>query len=339
MTVEVPELSICILNWNGGKFLSRCLESIYNSRISLSFEIILIDNQSTDGSFNRVKEKYPKLITILNSENSGFSKGNNLALKVCKGQNVLLLNPDTIVYQDSLEQMVSFLDTVPAAGICGCSLRHPDTNVLESSARSFPTLVPLLFNLTYLDRLFPRSHFFSHYQMTYLDFSATTQCPTEVDWVTGACLMIRKEAMNQIGTLDEKLFMYCEDVDWCFRCKQIGMKVYYLPGILIGHFRGQSSKQRQKIQKNALSVWGAQQYAKSVIYFYSKHYGFLNTLLLRLVLVSSSLIKAFLWLVKGMVTLEIFSSLVRARSYLSIIPVALGKNNVLYTQNIEEKTI
>lgn len=316
-----PVLSICILNWNGKDFIRECIASVYNANLSISFEIILIDNNSTDGSAEMAVLSFPDIRFVKNPDNCGFAKGNNSAIKVSNGKYIVLLNPDTLVYPGTFDTMVAFMDRHEKAGICGPRLCHPETKKVETSARSFPTLMPLFWNLVYLDRVFPESRFWASYQRTW-DIRVE---PHVVDWVTGACLMIRRDAIDEIGLLDESIFMYCEDIDWCYRCKKAGSRIFYLPGVLIGHFRGQSSKQRQKIQKNALSVWGAQQYTRSIIYFYSKHYGFVKTILLRGMLVFTSFFKAFLWLAKGLVTFDFSSSFSRARSYISMIPVVFGK--------------
>jgi len=320
-SMNQPDLSICILNWNGKNFITECITSVYSANLSVSFEIILIDNNSTDGSAEEAVLSFPDIRLVKNPDNCGFAKGNNSGIKVSNGKYIVLLNPDTLVYPGAFDEMLTFMDKHEMVGICGPRLCHPETKKVETSARSFPTLMPLFWNLTYLDRIFPESRFWASYQRTW----NTSDEPHGVDWVTGACLIIRRDTVDKIGLLDEAIFMYCEDIDWCFRCKKVGLEVFYLPGVLMGHFRGQSSRQRQKNTESDLSVWGAQQYTRSIIYFYSKHYGFVKTILLRGMLVFSSFFKAFLWLAKGLATFKIPSSFSRAQSYLSMIPVAFGK--------------
>ncbi|MDY7079455.1 MAG: glycosyltransferase family 2 protein [Chloroflexota bacterium] len=314
------DLSICIVNWNAGHFLLDCVASIQKNLIGLEYEIIIVDNASTDNSISLFQEHFPDVKVVLCARNDGFAVANNIAIARSRGRYVLLLNPDTLVYEGTLEEMVRFMDEHPFVGACGPRLVNPDSGNVEISARAFPTLLPLLWNLSYLDRLFPYSSFFSAYQMTYRRDDEIR----EVDWVTGACLMARRKASTQVGELDSHIFMYLEDVDWCYRFKRAGWQVFYLPMVQIAHYRGQSSKLKLKREETELGVWGTQQYTQSVLYFYHKHYGILQTCCLRIIITLTSLLKAGIWLLDG--TLRGGSWRVgsgRARSYLSTIPVAL----------------
>jgi hypothetical protein len=313
------DLSICIVNWNAQKFLIDCLESICNSKTALNYEVIVVDNASSDDSVRLVKKRFPKVRVIECKKNEGFTVGNNLAIQHSSGRHVLLLNPDTLVTPGSLEAMVKFMDSNKHVGACGCRLFNPETGWVEASARSFPTLLPLLWNLSYLDRLFSRSSFFNKYLMTYLPDNEIR----EVDWVTGACLMVNHDVIEQVGGLDENIFMYCEDAEWCYRIKQAGWAIYYYPAAEIAHYRGQSSKLRREHHDYSLSLWGAQQYTSSILYFYAKHYGEWRTFLLRIIIVVTSLFKAFLWLTGSSMFQTWPIGWRRARSYLSMIPVAL----------------
>jgi len=311
------DLSICIVNWNAEKFLIGCLESIYKNNPALKFEIIIVDNASVDNSITQVQKKFPKAKVILNKKNAGFSVGNNVAIKHSSGRYILLLNPDTLVTPGALEAMVKFMNKHQQIGVCGCRLVHPETRKIEASARSFPSLLPLLWNLSYLDRLFQSNSFFNKYLMTRLAYNKVH----EVDWVTGACLIVRREVINQVGALDENIFMYCEDVEWCYRIKKAGWKVYYYPKVEIEHYRGQSSKLQDNHHDSPLSVWEAKQYSSSILYFYAKHYGKWRTFLLRCIIVLTSLFKAVLWFFFGSWP----EGRSRAMSYLSMIPIAIIK--------------
>lgn len=317
------DLSICIVNWNARNFLIDCLQSIYKSRPSLKFEIILVDNASSDNSIPLVKKKYPTIMTISSETNDGFAAGNNVAIKHSSGKFVLLLNPDTLVSPGSLDLIVKFMDSNRQIGVCGGKLFHPETGCIEASARSFPTLIPLIWHLFYLDRLFPFSPFFNKYTMNHLSSSKVR----EVDWVTGACLLVRREVIDQVDGLDENFFMYCEDLEWCYRIKRAGWKVFYYPSVEIAHYRGQSSKLRKNHRSDSLSVWGAQRYTSSILYFYAKHYGKRRTFLLRIIIVISSLFKAGLWLFGGCLLHSWTVLWRRAWSYLSTIPIALGQKH------------
>jgi GT2 family glycosyltransferase len=314
------DLSICIVNWNAGRFLLHCLASIQESQLGPKYEVIVVDNASTDDSAVQIHPRFPGVKVILHGHNGGFATANNIAIAHSAGRYILLLNPDTLVYAGALEEMVAYMDAHPLVGVCGCRLIHPDSGRAEASARGFPTLLPLLWNLSYLDRLFPRSPLFSAYQMTY----QRDDGPREVDWVTGACLMARREAVAQVGGLDERIFMYCEDVDWCYRFKQAGWKVFYLPMAQIAHYRGQSSKLKGKRPETQLSVWGAQQYTRSILYFYHKHYGRTQTWLLRVIIVLTAVWKAGLWLLGGTLRYGWRLGSGRAHSCFAAIPVAVG---------------
>jgi GT2 family glycosyltransferase len=312
------DLSICIVNWNTGKLLKECLISIEECQLDLQYEVIVVDNASTDDSLSLVKESFPGLPIIVMNNNSGFSTANNVAICSSEGRYILLLNPDTIIKPDTLETMVSFMDTHSQVGICGCRLVNPATKKIELSARAFPTNLSLLWNLSYIDRLFPQSAFFSAYLMTYQE----SDKPYEVDWVTGACLMARRYAVKQVGGLDEGFFMYCEDIDWCYRFKQAGWLIFYLPKVEIYHHRGQSSKLKRKSATADLSIWGAQQYTRSILYFYKKHYDSVQTQLLRFILVATAVVKGVLWLSLGILYYGWRSGVGRATSYLSTIVTA-----------------
>lgn len=327
--MNVMDLSICIVNWNAQKFLISCLESVYKRQPAIKFEVIVVDNASADDSVAQVKRRFPSVRVIVCDKNEGFSVGNNVAIKHSSGRYVLLLNPDTLVTAGALESMVRFMDQYKHVGACGCRLVHPETGYVEASARSFPTLFPLLWNLSYLDRLFPSSSFFNNYRMTYLPCNEIR----EVDWVTGACLIVRHEVIRQVGGFDENIFMYCEDVELCYCIKQAGWAVYYYPIVEIAHYRGQSSKLRRDSDDYVLSGWGAQQYTSSILYFYAKHYGEWRTFLLRFIIVITSTFKVALWIFGGSILHTWSEAWNRAKSYLSMIPIALCARGSIKRRN------
>jgi len=318
----IMDLSICIVNWNGAQFIIDCIQSIISADIKYHYEIIVVDNDSEDNSPDTIERVFPEVKLIRLKYNPGFSRANNIGIEVSLGAYVLILNPDTIVEKGSLEAMIDYMECNEEVGICGPCLIHPETDRIELSYRAFPHLFPLLWNLLYIDRILPRSSFFSHYLMTYMDI----RCPTPVDWVTGACMLVRASAIKVSGPFDDNFFMYCEDIEWCLRLRKDDYKTVYLPGVKVFHFRGQSSKlkKRQNEKNDSLSIWGVREYTKSIIYFYQKHYGFFNTQLLRFVLIGTALFKALVWIVGGISVVGLHTSKHRAFCYLSAIPVALG---------------
>jgi len=315
------DLSVCIVNWNSGDFLPSCVESVYDGMEGLEFEVIIVDNGSTDGSASEIGRLFPGATIIEHGRNEGFAAANNLAIDRSSGRYLLFLNPDTLADPGSIERMVSYLDEEAATGVLGCKLYHPATGSVESSARMNPDPLPLLWNLIYLDRLFPTNRVFGRYRMSHRSEDERR----EVDWVTGACMLARREAVESVGGFDALFFMYCEDIDICYRIKANGWKVYYLPEARVGHYRGRSSERLKREQEGALSVWGAGQYARSIIRFYRKHYGGTRTALLRAMLVITSILKALGWLTVGTAARGGREGWSRARSYAAMIPPALSR--------------
>lgn len=312
------ELSVCIVNWNAGDFLPACMKSVYGGAGGLELEVIVVDNGSNDGSAEAIERLFPGATVIDQGSNVGFSAANNTAIARSRGRYLLFLNPDTVVDPGSIERMISFLEEEGEAGAVGCRLYHPLTGAVESSARSNPDLLPLLWNLLYLDRIFPRSPLFGRYRMSHRPEGERR----EVDWVTGACMMARRETVEEVGGFDPGFFMYCEDIDICLRMRAGGWRIYYLPEAAVGHYRGRSSAQLGG--ESELSVWGAAQYARSIIRLYGKHYGETKTFLLRVILVVTSVLKAIGWLTVGSVMYGAREGWSRARSYTAMIPPALS---------------
>lgn len=315
------DLSVCIVNWNGGDFLPACVGSVYDGAGELEIEVIIVDNGSTDGSSVEIGKLFPQATVIEHGKNDGFAAANNIAIDRSRGRYLLFLNPDTKVERGSIERMAAYLDEEDGVGVLSCKLYHPLTGSVESSARSNPDPVPLLWNLVYLDRLFPGNRLFGRYLMSYLPDDEGR----EVDWVTGACMFARKEAVEAVGGFDAGFFMYCEDIDICLRIRSKGWRIYYLPEAAVGHYRGRSSEKLKGKGEGALSVWGARQYAMSIIRLYRKHYGGPGRLQLRVILVITSLFKALGWLTVGALTRGAREGWSRARSYSAMIPPALSR--------------
>lgn len=314
-------LSVCIVNYNGGYFLPACIESVIESDIEGGLEIIVVDNGSADGSVKLVRERFPDVVLIENGRNDGFASANNRAFASAGGRFVLFLNPDTVVPPDALGRMISFLEEEEGTAACGCRLFHPDTGRVEPSARSDPELIPLFWNLTYIDRLFPSSPFFARYLMTH----APELEIRDADWVTGACLLVRSEVFRLVGGFDSRFFMYCEDIDLCYRIRRAGWRIRYYPAVSVGHYRGLSSALHRRENEGELGVWGARQYSRSVMMFYEWHYGSIKTAVLRMVLISTSLFKAVGWITVGSIVKGWKEGSSRARSYCSMMAPAFGR--------------
>jgi len=233
----MPDLSVIIVNWNVRDLLRRCLHSILANLPACQLEIIVVDNGSTDGSPEMVRTEFPQVHLLANPDNRGFTGANNQGLAVARGRYVLLLNPDTEVVGDALETLVAFADVHPDVGVVGPQLLNPDGTV-QSSRRRFPTLATALLESTWLQPYAPRRLLARYYVLDRPDDEVQ-----DVDWVTGAALMARREAVEQVGPLDEGFFMYSEELDWCRRFRAAGWRVVYLPTARIIHHEGKSSEQ------------------------------------------------------------------------------------------------
>lgn len=261
----MADLSIVIVNWNTCDLLVQCLESVYETAGDLELEVIVVDNGSTDGSVGVVRERFPQVCVVANSENVGFVRANNQAMARCQGRHVLLLNSDTRVLPGALGELVRFMDARPGAGVAGVRLLNPDGS-FQASHSPFPTLWREFLMLSGLGRRFVRPRYPSY-------GPGLEEGARQVDYVEGACLLARREAIDQVAGLDERIFMYAEDVDWCYRFAQAGWEVWYLPQVTIVHYGGQSTRQRQGRMEAELY--------RSRVYFFRKHYGPLQSGLLK----------------------------------------------------------
>lgn len=228
------KLSIVIVNWNTCDLLLDCLSSICDPPLNLDFKAIVVDNASNDGSREMVKNRFPEVKLISNTNNPGFAYANNQALKQCSSELVLLLNADTVVKPGAIETLVEFVESHPDAGIVGARLLNPDGS-LQLSAYPEPTLSREFWRLFHLDKLW--------YYGTYPMKNWNHNEPRKVDILKGACLLIRRKALDDVGLFDEDYFIYSEEVDLCTRMHDSGWSLYWLPSAEIIHFGGQSTQQ------------------------------------------------------------------------------------------------
>jgi GT2 family glycosyltransferase len=235
---EQVELAIVIVNSDTREDLRNCLSSIYGSKQNTKFEIWVVDNNSSDHSPEMVQTDFPLVNLIRNRENTGFAKANNLVIRQIKTDFLLLLNPDTIVYDNAFDRTINFLKANDEAGMASCKLVKADGTLDLACRRSFPSAFDGFCRAAGLSRIFPRSRLFARYNLTYLDEDQVN----EVDAINGAFMMVRKRAIDDVGLLDQDYFMYIEDLDWCFRFKQKGWKIYYVPTTNVIHLKGQSGK-------------------------------------------------------------------------------------------------
>lgn len=256
-------VSICIVNWNTRDLLYGCLKSIKKKTRSVSYEIIVVDNHSNDHSVEMVKKHFPDCILIVSNENLGFVKANNLAVKHAKGNYILYLNPDTKLITNPIYKMAEYLENNNSYCAIGCKLILPNGKIQYICARTFPTPFNQFCFLSMLDRLFPKSKIVSSVEMRYWDHKDNR----EIECLSGANMMVRKDIVDQLKGFDSNIFMYTEDVDLCFRIKKIGWKIYYLGNESILHYAGSSSKK----QKN--KYFSTIMQKESNLYFQRKHFG------------------------------------------------------------------
>jgi len=235
---EQVELAIVIVNFDTREDLRNCLSSIYGSKQNTKFEIWVVDNNSKDGSAELVEKEFQQTKLIKNKENLGFAKANNQVIRKINSEYVLLLNPDTIVSNHVFDSTIDFLRNTPEAGMVTCKLVKGDGKLDLACRRSFPSAFDGFSRAVGLSKMFPNSQLFARYNLTFLDENQIN----EVDGINGAFMMVRKRAIDDVGLLDEDYFMYIEDLDWCFRFKQKGWKVYYVPNTKVIHLKGQSGR-------------------------------------------------------------------------------------------------
>ena len=224
------DVCIIIVNWNTKKLLLDCIRSIHETVKNISFEIWLVDNASTDGSLEAVKQNYPDVNIIRNKKNLGFAAANNMALERMRGQYVLLLNTDTILTNGAVEDLFDFMEKNSDAGMACGQLLNKDGSK-QNSVANFPGIHSLICNESLLQILFPKK--FPGKRREY-------KKPVEVDSCIGACLMVRKKAMDEVGLLDKRYFFFFEETDWAYRMKQAGWKIYFVPSAKIFHIQGQT---------------------------------------------------------------------------------------------------
>jgi len=256
------DLSILIVSWNTKEFLLRCIRAASKKEGGISREIIVVDNGSQDGSVNEVKQAFLFVQVIENERNLGFAKAVNQGLQKASGRYVLLLNPDTQVKNGAIEQLVSFMDGCSDAGVAGAQLLNGDGSK-QTSIANFPSLATELLNKSLLRWLFSKK--FPGKERNYSE-------PVEVDSVIGACMMVRRTALEQVGLLDEDYFLFLEETDWCYRMKRAGWKVYHVPQAEVYHFQGKSAEAERKRAKV--------EYFRSRYHFFEKNRGHFQWFLL-----------------------------------------------------------
>jgi N-acetylglucosaminyl-diphospho-decaprenol L-rhamnosyltransferase len=280
-----PDLSIIIVSWNVRDLLHACLSSIAANRGGLDLEVIVVDGASADGSPAMVRRQFPWVRLIACNENVGFPRGNNIGLREANGRYLLLLNPDTEIRGEALSLMVNYLAQYDDVGLLGPQLRNSDGSI-QSSRRRFPTLATALLESTWLEPVAPKRILRHYYALDWADDQIA-----DVDWVTGACMMTRREIAAAVGGLDEAYFMYSEELDWCRRLKDAGWRVVYLPTAQVMHHVGKSSDQAVTARHI--------HFQRAKLRYFRKYHGWLAASILRLALLLNYVGQLFIEAGKG----------------------------------------
>jgi GT2 family glycosyltransferase len=282
------EISVVIVGWNAEHYLELCLESLAKAPPRRRMEVFVVDNASTDGSVEMIEAKFPWVKLIKSSENLGFAKGNNVAIRQCQGRYIALVNPDVIVFPGCLDALADYLDENPKVGNVGPRVLNPDLS-LQSTCRRFPTLWNNFCSAAGLSARFKNSRFFAGEHMFYFPHDRTLP----VDVLVGCFSMIRREAFDTVGLLDEGLFMYGDDVDWCLRARNAGWEVVFHPGAEAIHDRGKITA--------PFPVRFAVAQQRSVLHYWTKHHGFWGVLGIRSIMFFHHMLRYASALLSGLV--------------------------------------
>lgn len=286
------DLCIIIVNWNTKEFIIRCLEDLRSVAINNSLEVIIVDNGSIDGSSAEIRRFFPNFKLIENEKNLGFAKAVNQGLEITKAKYILILNPDTLIKNESIRILITFMEDYKDVGIAGAQLLNEDGSK-QNSIANFPSLATELLNKNILRWVFPKR--FPGKERQYPE-------PIEVDSVIGACMMVRREAIEQVGLLDEEYFLFFEETDWCYRMKKAGWKVFHVPQAEVIHLQGKSAEKEKEKAKV--------EYYRSRYIFFKKNRGAFQWSILLLGLMLKLIFSFIIW---GILNLFTFFSLDRLK--------------------------
>ncbi len=255
-----PLISVVIVNYNVKEYLEQALLSLQRALHKIAHEIYVVDNASVDDSVAHIRQRFPNVNLIECKENLGFGRANNIALKKVKGEFVVLINPDTVVQEDTFTKLLAFFESTPDAGAATCKIINPDGSFSIDCRHSIPTPMIAFWKVVGLSKLFPQSKLFAKYNLTYLNPNETYPVPA----ISGSFMMIKRKVLDEAGVFDERFFMYCEDIDLCHRINHAGYKIYYVPTSQIIHYKGESTK-----KNNIDYVIG---FNKALYQFFEKYY-------------------------------------------------------------------
>ncbi|HID63517.1 MAG TPA: glycosyltransferase family 2 protein [Anaerolineae bacterium] len=273
------DLTVSIVNTNNRDLLRECLRTLFENTRHISMEVYVVDNACTDGSAEMVEREFPQVHLIRNASRLRFCTNHNQVLRRGTGRYLLILNEDTEITPGAFDDLVAFMDAHPDAGAAGVTVLNPDGTLQYSYAR-FPSLQSCLALTLSINRFLNDGHY------PFVPLPEDDR-PREVDWTNGACLLVRREAMDRAGLLDEEFLIYAEEIDWCYRIRRAGWKVYYLPGVSIYHYQGKATSQTRPRRRFRIN--------RSALLFFRKHYSWLRTLGLRLILLLTGIGRLLIW--------------------------------------------
>lgn len=286
---RIPDISLVIVNYNVKEFLANLLTSVDKARGNLVLETFVVDNDSSDGSISYLRRRFPHVTFIENRENVGFGRANNQAIQTATGKYTLLINPDTLIEEDTLRVMFEHMENHPNTGAAGCKILNPDGTFADESRRTIPTPWKALGKVLGLATLFPQSKMLAGYYMNWLDENT----PSEVPVISGSFMFFRTDVLKELDGFDERFFMYGEDIDLCYRLSQTGKVIDYVPSTSIIHYKGESTK---KDNIDYIIIFN-----KALYQFFEKHYSYSYTLLFRMIIVSGIVIRGIIGYAKTLI--------------------------------------
>jgi GT2 family glycosyltransferase len=288
--VSALDVSVVVVSWNTRDILRDCLRSVFEQTREVSFKVIVIDNNSGDGSAEMVRTEFPAVTLIANAENRGFAAACNQGMKVSLARYTLLLNPDTVILDDAISRCVRYADLHPDVGVVGCQVLENEDRITPTGF-SFPSPLNVFLSLSGLSRAFPRSRFFGRPELSWWD----RHSERDVDVVTGMFMLVRRAAIAQVGLMDEAYFVYSEEADWCYRFSQAGWRRVFTPSARIVHLDGGAKSTSQASKKMFVQL------QKSTMIYHKKNLGLTAWWLAKLIYIGSNLVRMVAWFILSIV--------------------------------------
>jgi GT2 family glycosyltransferase len=284
------DVSVVIVSWNTRDILRGCLRSVFEQTQDVSFKVIVVDNNSHDGSAEMVRAEFPTVKLISNAKNRGFAAACNQGMQAGSARYILLLNPDTVVLDDAISRCVRYADLQPDVGVVGCQVLENE-NRITPTGFSFPSPLNVFLALSGLSRAFPHSRLFGRPELSWWD----RHSERDVDVVTGMFMLVRREAIAQVGLMDEAYFVYSEEADWCYRFSQAGWRRVFTPSARIVHLDGGAKSTKQASKKMFVQL------QKSAMIYHRKNLGLASSWLLKLIYIASNFVRMIAWFILSVV--------------------------------------